>query len=196
VLLPPVTASTSTSISPTDRLALPVDPVDTPPDGLLEIGRIGRAHGVKGGLVVTLTSDRTERVQAGSRVFDGQQWLTVATSRSLPQHKWMVLFDGLADRNAAERFTGRVLWAEPLADADALWVHELIGAHVVDQSGVDRGVCVAVIDNPANDLLELDTGHLVPVTFVVSVVSGGASGSADGGVVNVEAPDGLFDLLD
>jgi len=44
-----------------------------------------------------------------------------------------------------------------------------------------------VLDNPANDLLELDTGHLVPVTFVVSLVEG---------VVTVEAPDGLFDLLD
>jgi len=194
VQLPFVTASRSTSTSQTDRPALPVDPADTPPDGLLEIGRIGRAHGVKGGLVVTLTSDRTERVQPESRLFDGQQWLTVVTSRSLPQHKWMVLFEGLSDRNAAERFTGRVLSAEPLADAEALWVHELIGGHVVDQSGVDRGVCIAVIDNPANDLLELDTGHLVPVTFVVSVDS--STRPHDGGVITVEAPEGLFDLLD
>ncbi len=137
--------------------------------------------------MVALTSDRTERVQAGSRLFDGQQWLTVVTSRPLPQHKWMVLFEGLADRNDAERLAGRMLWGEPLADADALWVHELIGAHVVDQTGVDRGICTAVIDNPANDLLELDTGHLVPVTFVVS---------ASSEVITVEAPEGLFDLLD
>lgn len=192
--LPPVTTSRSTSTSPTDRPALPVAPADTPSDGLLEIGRIGRAHGVKGGLVVTLTSDRTERVQVGARVFDGQQWLTVASSRSLPQHKWMVVFEGLADRTAAERFTGRVLWAEPLTDDDAWWVHELIGGHVVDQSGTDRGICIAVIDNPANDLLELDTGHLVPVTFIVSVDS--STRVDDGGVITVDAPDGLFDLLD
>ena len=44
-----------------------------------------------------------------------------------------------------------------------------------------------MIENPANDLLELDTGHLVPVTFV--------TGSADG-VITVDTPDGLFDLLD
>jgi hypothetical protein len=43
-----------------------------------------------------------------------------------------------------------------------------------------------VLDNPANDLLELDTGHLVPITFVVEM-------GAD--TVSVDAPEGLFDLL-
>ena len=161
---------------------------DGVPAGLLQVGHIGRAHGVRGGLVVTLTSDRSERIDAGSRLFDGTHWHTVVSSRSLPQHKWMVVFEGLGDRNAAEVFTGRSLWGEPLVDDDALWVHEVIGARVVDQHGIERGVCVAVLDNPANDLLELDTGHLVPVTFVLG-------GMVDG-VVTVDAPDGLFDLLD
>lgn len=160
---------------------------DPRPEGLLEVGRLGRAHGVKGGIVVTLVTDRLERVQPGARVHDGSQWRTVATSRALPQGKWMVVFDEVADRNAAEALGGRTLWGEPLADDDALWVHDLIGGRVVDQHGVERGVCIAVIDNPANDLLELDTGHLVPVTFVESVADG---------VITVDAPDGLFELLD
>ena len=144
--------------------------------------------------MVSLTSDRIERVQAGARLFDGQQWHTVVSGRALPQHKWMVIVEGVTDRNEAERLAGRTLWGEPLADPDALWVHDLIGAHVVDQTGVDRGVCIAVIYNPANDLLELDTGHLVPVTFVVSASRPPDGGT--GGVIAVEAPDGLFDLLD
>ncbi len=162
-----------------------------PPEGLLEIGRLGRAHGVKGGLVVSLVTDRLERVRPGARLHDGSGWRTVAASRALPQGKWMVQFDGVTDRTAAESLSGRTLWAEPIADDDALWVHQLIGARVVDQSGVERGVCVAVIENPANDLLELDTGHLVPVTFVESVTA-----TDDGGVISVDVPDGLFDLLD
>jgi hypothetical protein len=60
------------------------------------------------------------------------------------------------------------------------------GAHVVDAEGIDRGICIAVIDNPANDLLELDTGHLVPNTFVVRLADG---------IIHVDTPDGLFDLL-
>lgn len=157
------------------------------PDGLLEVGRIGRAHGIRGAVHVTLSSDRDERLATGSRLHDGQQWLTVASARRQPHHRWVVQFDAIDDRAAAEALTGRVLRAEPVAVDDALWVHELIGARVVDQHGIDRGRCVSVIDNPANDLLELDSGHLVPVTFVESIADG---------IVTVDAPEGLFDLLD
>lgn len=157
------------------------------PEGLLDVGRIGRAHGVKGSVYVTLTSDHVARVAAGSRLHDGSTWLVVVSSRPQPQHKWVVQFEGVADRNEAELLTGRTLRAEPVEVDDALWVHELIGARVVDAGGVERGTCVAVLQNPAHDLLELDTGHLVPITFVVSL---------DQGIISVEAPDGLFDLLD
>ncbi|MEZ5247777.1 MAG: hypothetical protein R2713_00730 [Ilumatobacteraceae bacterium] len=44
------------------------------------------------------------------RLHDGAGWRTVASSRALPQGKWMVQFDDVADRNEAERLTGRVLW--------------------------------------------------------------------------------------
>ena len=73
-----------------------------------------------------------------------------------------------------------------IEDDDALWVHELIGARVVEAAGTDRGVCVAVIDNPAHDLLELASGALVPVPFVVSFADG---------VITIDPPDGLFDEL-
>jgi 16S rRNA processing protein RimM len=154
---------------------------------VLEVGRIGRAHGIKGAVHVTLSSDRAERVAPDARLHDGHQWLVVVWSRPQPRRTWVVQFDGVTDRNAAEALAGRLLQAEPIDDPDALWVHELIGATVVDQSGVERGRCTSVIDNPAHDLLELDTGHLVPITFVDRFADG---------VVHVTAPDGLFDLLD
>ena len=78
-----------------------------------------------------------------------------------------------------------MLRAAPLDDPDALWVDDLVGASVVEANGTERGTIVAVVENPAHDLLELDTGALVPVVFVRSV---------DAGVVTVDVPDGLFDL--
>ena len=156
------------------------------PDALLEVGRIGRPHGVRGAVHVALTTDRAERVEAGSRLFDGKAWLVVESSRPQPANRWVVQFEGVDDRNAAERLTGRTLSAEPIDDGQ-LQVHELIGSRVVDAGGVERGVCVSVLDNPAHDILELDTGHLVPVTFVTSVADG---------VVTVDVPDGLWDLLE
>ena len=156
---------------------------------LREVGRIGRAHGVRGDLYVTLITDRVDRIAPGARLLAGSHWLTVADSR--PQHgeqRWLVHFEGISDRTAAEKLTNAILRAESLPDGDrddALWVHELIGSRVVDQQGIDRGECVAVVDNPAHDLLELDTGALVPVIFVVTCRDG---------VTTVDPPEGLFDL--
>jgi 16S rRNA processing protein RimM len=154
----------------------------TVPTGRLEVGRIGRPHGVRGALYVDLVTDRDERVAPGARLWAGQ-WLTVQTSRPV-QQRWVVTFEGVEDRSAAERLVGRILEAEPLDDPEALWVHELIGATVME-GDVVRGRCVAVVANPAHDLLELDTGALVPVTFVESLRDG---------VVHIVAPEGLFDL--
>ena len=95
-------------------------------------------------------------------------------------------FEGTSTREAAEALRGTVLLAEPIEDEGALWVHELVGAQVVESDGTDRGVVEAVQANPAADLLVLDSGALVPVVFVVD-------GPTDG-VVTVEVPPGLFEL--
>ena len=158
-------------------------------DELREVGRIGRAHGVRGELYVSLITDRLERLAPGARLLAGSRWLTVLESRQ-QQQRWLVRFDGVDDRTAAEKLTNTPLQAEPLEEAgdedyDALWVHDLIGSRVVDHHGIDRGTCVAVIDNPAHDILELDTGALVPVAFVVTCRAG---------VITVAPPEGLFDI--
>lgn len=157
-----------------------------PADGLLEVGRIGRAHGVRGDVLVHLTTDRIERIAVGSRLKIARGWLTI-TASSRSNDRWRVHFEGVEDRNAAEALAGAVLMAEPIDDPDVLWIHQLIGAEVVEVGGTPRGRCVAVIDNPAADLLELESGALVPVTFVVSNESG---------VVTIDPPDGLFELDD
>jgi 16S rRNA processing protein RimM len=155
-----------------------------PSDGLLEVGRIGRAHGVRGDVFVTLTTDRVERLAIGSRLKAGDRWLTV-TAASRSNDRWRVHFEGVDDRDSAEALSRTVLAAEPIEDPDALWVHQLIGAEVIEATGTARGRCVAVIDNPAADLLELESGALVPAAFVVSVAEG---------VVTIDPPEGMFEL--
>ncbi|HZI44194.1 MAG TPA: ribosome maturation factor RimM [Ilumatobacter sp.] len=157
-----------------------------PSDGLLEVGRIGRAHGVRGDVLVHLTTDRVERLTAGSRLKAGERWLTV-TAASRANDRWRVHFEGVDDRSAAEALARVVLAAEPIDDPDTLWVHQLIGAEVVEVAGMSRGRCVAVIDNPAADLLELESGALVPVSFVVSFADG---------IITIDPPDGLFELAE
>lgn len=154
---------------------------------MLEVGRITRPHGVRGEVVVSLTTNRTERVGAGAVLASEGRELVV---RAAKEHGggWIVALDGVGDREAAEALSGTVLYAEPLDDPDELWVHELIGAEVVDQHHNRRGVVVKVVQNPASDLLELDSGALVPTTFV--------TGLEPGERIAVEVPDGLFELID
>lgn len=154
---------------------------------LLEVGRIGRAHGLRGEVSVRLSTDRTERLDAGSVLHTPRGPLTVASARP-HQDRWIVHFEGIDDRTAAETWHGTVLSAEALGDPDALFVHDLVGSRVVDGDGRDRGVVVSVISNPASDLMELDGGALVPLTFVV--------GGAVDGTVRVDVPDGLFELYE
>ena len=129
-------------------------------------------------------TNRSERVAPGAHLLIADRWWEVAASRA-KNHRWLVKLVGIEDRDGAEALRGQLVLGEALDDADVLWVHDLIGCSVIDGSGTERGVVEAVQANPAADLLVLDTGPLVPLTFVVEAV--------DGRIV-VDGPDGLFDL--
>jgi 16S rRNA processing protein RimM len=153
---------------------------------LLEVGRIGRAHGLNGEVAVVFTTDQIEaRTAVGVVLHAGKRPLTIEASR--PQNdRWLIKFDGIYDRTAAEKLQGVVLSAEPIDDPDAIWVHDIIGTRVVEKnSGVERGIVEAVQANPAHDLLVLDSGRLVPMVFVVS---------SNDGVTMIDPPEGLFDF--
>ncbi len=151
---------------------------------LLEVGRVAKAHGLRGEVIVSLSTDRTERLDPGSVLSSDAGDLTVVTAHP-HQHRWIVQFDGVFTREAAEALHGVVLRAEPLDDPDALFVHELIGARVVDVDGAELGPVESVEQNPASNLLVLGSGGLIPLRFLVE--------RRDDALV-VEVPDGLLDL--
>ena len=162
------------------------------PGERLVVGRIGRAHGLRGEMAVTFTTNREERSAHGSVLYAGDRELVITASRP-HQGRMLVRFAGIDDRTSAEALLGVTLTATAL-DAEAyagersegeFWVHELVGSTVVDRAGVRRGAVIAVEANPAHDLLVLDGGALVPMVFVVE--------QRDGEVV-IDPPDGLFDL--
>ena len=161
----------------------------TPPDGLLEVGRIGKPHGVRGDLFISLTSDVASRHAVGATftIVDssGQRTLTIATVRP-QQDRFVVHFDGIDDRNEAEKLTNKFLYAEPVDSEDGLWVHQLIGSNVVDTAGESWGACTGVLQNPAHDILEIEGGLLVPAPFIVST---------DGETTVINPPAGLREAL-
>ncbi len=158
---------------------------------LLEVGHVVRPHGLRGEVVVQLVTTVEERLAAGSELDRDGGRLTVESAQELPGKqslhgsRWLVQFVGIDSREGAETLVGATLRAEPLVGVEGLWVHELIGAEVVDGDGEVRGRVAAVEANPASDLLVLDNGALVPLRFVVS---------AEQGRLTVDAPAGLFEI--
>jgi 16S rRNA processing protein RimM len=156
----------------------------------LQIGRVSKAHGLKGEVVVRLTTNRTERLDRGSLLYSAAEdgdTLVVVSSRP-KDRDFLVRFEGVSFRDQADELRGVELFADALDDPDELWVHDLTGARVTDQDGVDRGTVEHVEANPASDLLVLDSGALVPAGFVVGI-------DADG-VIHVDVPPGLFEIND
>ena len=146
-----------------------------------------KPHGLRGEVVVELYAGRPERARPGTRFTTDRGPLQVVRATPFPGRlpdRWIVSFDQVTGRDDAEALRDLVLLAPPLHDPDALWVHELVGAAVVDRAGRRLGTVEAVVANPASDLLELDNGGLVPLTFVVDRDASGA--------VVVDVPAGLL----
>ncbi len=132
--------------------------------------------------MVTLWTNRTERLETGSVLFADLGEVTVASARAF-QQRWIVQFAEISNRSTAESLRGQALKADPISDPDEMWVHELIGKMVYEADGTKRGRVEAVQANPASDLLVLESGTLVPLTFLVE--------RSDDRLI-VDTPDGLF----
>jgi len=144
-----------------------------------------KPHGLKGDVVVAPVTNRAERFQPGAVHLTDRGAFHVRSARR-HQGRWIVRYEEISDRTAAEGFRGVVLRGEPIdvLDESEWWVHDLVGAQVVDRAGVLHGTVTEVEANPAHDILVLDTGGLVPVVFVEEVVQG---------QVVIDPPEGLLD---
>lgn len=150
---------------------------------VLEVGRVTKAHGLTGEVVVILTTDQVqERTAAGTCLWVGDLQMEIESARPFSK-RWLFRFVGVKDRNSADRLRGAVLKAEPLVKDDAVFIHEVVGKDLVDQNDENHGRIEGVLANPASDLLELADGGLVPFTFVTSVTDE---------TVHVDVPAGLL----
>jgi 16S rRNA processing protein RimM len=158
--------------------------VSAPERPTLEVGRIIKAQGLKGQVLVDLWTDRTERLAPGTELSTDRGTLRVVASGA-HQQRFIVTFEEIGTREEAERWRGVVLCAPRLEDESVIWIDQLYDAEVFDVHGVRRGIVTGVEANPASDLLVLDSGALVPLAFVTNVEANRR--------IDVDVPDGLFE---
>lgn len=142
------------------------------------VGRIGRAHGIRGDVAVDLRTDEPERrfePGAALRVEGTREVLHVEVAR-WHSGRLLVKFAELADRTAVEQARGKVLVVDVDADElpeeeDEYYDRQLVGLRAVLEDGSEVGQVTQVVHLPAQDLLEVSTAagkRLVP--FVLELV--------------------------
>ena len=153
------------------------------------VGRIGKAHGLKGEVSVELRTDEPAR-----RFVDGVV-LTTETPRGGAPHgpdrpasltvlatRWhqsrlLVTFEQVTGRNQADAIRGLLLvttvdQAETPQDADEFYDHQLVGLQVVTTEGAAVGEVAEVVHGSAQDLLKITApdGREILVPFVAQLV--------------------------
>jgi 16S rRNA processing protein RimM len=122
------------------------------------VGRITRAHGVKGEVAVLPLSQVADRFEPGSRVLAGEDGRRVLVVKEARPHRsrLLITFEGVGDRDQAEALQGTYLFV-PSSDSPSLptgeyWTHDLIGCEVFTENGRSLGELREVIHTPANDV--------------------------------------------
>jgi 16S rRNA processing protein RimM len=169
----------------------------------LVVGRVIKAHGIAGEVVVEIrTDDPDARFAAGSS-------LRGRPSRGGPESRYVVesvrdhgarlliRLDGVADRNAAESLKGTVFVVDsgdlpPIEDPDEFYDHQLEGLQVMTTTGAAVGSVAEVLHTAAGELLSVrtDEGEVL-VPFVSAIVT--SVSLADRTIV-IDPPEGLLEL--
>jgi 16S rRNA processing protein RimM len=149
------------------------------PEPTVVVGKVTKAHGLKGEVTILSLSDNPNRFDAGSTVFteDGRQLIVDSSRRN--GARLLVTFRGVMDRTGADALRGVTLVVPvsmlPELEPGEFWPHQLEGCEVVTESGRSLGRITDVIPNPANDIWvvvdESGTESLLPaISQVISDV--------------------------
>ena len=128
---------------------------------LVRVGRVGKPHGLDGAFFVEGASDRTDVFAEGAPLFAGGEPATVVASRRGSGGRPVIRLDRPVERGA-ELAVGRATLPS-LDDEDEFYVFQLVGLRVEEESGRLLGRVRQVLEYPANDVLELDSGASLPL---------------------------------
>jgi 16S rRNA processing protein RimM len=160
-----------------------------------KIGRLGKAHGVKGEVSLQFDDDIFDRVECDYLVLDVDGILVpffIEEYRFRSDSVALVKFEDVDTQQRASELTGcDVYFPRSLADEDdSPSISMLVGFDLVEANeGRLIGRIAAIDDTTANLLFELEDGQLIPANddLIVSI------NPADRTIL-MHLPEGLLDL--
>ncbi|MFV9633495.1 ribosome maturation factor RimM [Mycobacterium neumannii] len=169
----------------------------------LVVGRVAKAHGITGEVVVDVRTDDPDARFAAGTSLRGRPPKGGAereyTIESVREHggRLLVRFDGIDDRNAADALRGILFLVDsqelpPIDDPDEYYDHQLEGLRVRTTDGDDVGTVTEVLHTAAGELLAVHADEReVLVPFVTAIVT---SVSLADEVIEIDPPDGLLEI--
>jgi 16S rRNA processing protein RimM len=123
------------------------------------VGRVGKPHGIGGAFVVEHASDDAARFAVGAELFAGDVPVRVEESKR-SGGRLVVKLDRHVERGTELRVPTTSL---PPPEPDSFYVFQLVGLEVVEEGGRVLGKVRDVANYDANDVVELDSGTLLPL---------------------------------
>jgi 16S rRNA processing protein RimM len=166
---------------------------------LLAVGRIEKAFGIKGEVIVDPMTDSPGRFRMLKRILLGADDQEVQEffieQVSVEPRGVRVKLKGVRTRTAAEQIVGSLMFVDETDRArlpkGRFYVHQLIGLEVVDQQGKSLGKLKEVIKLPAQDVYVVDVGGreiMLPAVkeFVTAI-------DMSGGTITVKLIEGMLE---
>ncbi|OBG13324.1 ribosome maturation factor RimM [Mycolicibacterium celeriflavum] len=169
----------------------------------LVVGRVVKAHGITGELVVDVRTDDPEARFApgeslrGRSAKGGVERDYVVESARAHGGRLLVRLDGVADRDAADALRGTLFVVDseelpPIEDPDEYYDHQLEGLQVRTVAGDDIGTVAEVLHTAAGELLAVRSAEReVLVPFVSAIVT---SVSLTEQLIEIDPPEGLLEI--
>ncbi len=124
------------------------------------VGRVGRPHGIDGAFFVEQPSEREGVFAVGAELWVAGEPAKVTVSRRGGGNRPVIRLDRAAERGAELAVPRASL---PELPEDEYYAFQLVGLAVEDEGGRFLGRVADVVDYPANDVLELDSGVFLPL---------------------------------
>ena len=160
------------------------------------VGRVRKAHGIRGEVVVEALTDDPATVFATGRRLLSESFDELHIRRSTPfKGGWILRLTEITTRNEAELWRERYLLLptaelKPLAENE-VYYHDLVGLHVQLAGGEPVGRVEALFEVPQGLMLDVRTDHgTVMVPYRPEVVT---SVDVAQGTIVIDPPPGLLD---
>jgi len=169
-------------------------------DEMVTVGRVARAHGIRGHVIVNPETDFPEsRFRAGAALWmlrDGHAAPVTVESVRFHQGRPILGLAGVATMNDAVALAGAELRVpaaalQPLGDGE-FYRHDLVGCRVSSRDGTAVGTVLRVEGDRGSSRLVVEAGGgevLVPLAVEICVRIDPAAGE-----IVIDPPDGLLDL--